>query len=335
MTPLRDLVETSRIVAETPGRNAKIAALAAFFRRLEAAEIPIGVSYLSGETRQGRTGIGYALFQEARADIAAETAPLALEEVDAAFARIVATSGAGSKAARARILAELLSRATPAERDFLFRLVQGELRQGALESLVTDAVAVASSLPAAAVREAAMVAHGVVSVAQAALTEGAAGLARYTLAPMQPIAPMLAKPAGDIAEALAALGTAAFEWKLDGARVQVHKVGDDVRVFTRQRNDVTASAPEIVAAIRALSAHELILDGEAIALQDGGAPQPFQLTMRRFGRTLDVQDMQASLPLAAFFFDCLRVDGEALTRAPESTRFAALAQALPSELLRR
>jgi DNA ligase-1 len=333
MTPLRDLVETSRIVAETPGRNAKIAALAAFFRRLGAAEIPIGVSYLSGETRQGRTGIGYALFQEARADIAAETAPLALEEVDAAFARIVATSGAGSKAARARILAELLSRATPAERDFLFRLVQGELRQGALESLVIDAVAVASSLPAAAVREAAMVAHGVVSVAQAALTEGAAGLARYTLAPMQPIAPMLAKPAGDIAEALAALGTAAFEWKLDGARVQVHKVGDDVRVFTRQRNDVTASAPEIVAAIRALSAHELILDGEAIALQDGGAPQPFQLTMRRFGRTLDVQDMQASLPLAAFFFDCLRVDGEALTRAPASTRFAALAQALPSELL--
>jgi DNA ligase-1 len=333
MTPLRDLVETSRIVAETPGRNAKIAALAAFFRRLGAAEIPIGVSYLSGETRQGRTGIGYALFQEARADIAAETAPLALEEVDAAFARIVATSGAGSKAARARILAELLSRATPAELDFLFRLVQGELRQGALESLVIDAVAVASSLPAAAVREAAMVAHGVVSVAQAALTEGAAGLARYTLAPMQPIAPMLAKPAGDIAEALAALGTAAFEWKLDGARVQVHKAGDDVRVFTRQRNDVTASAPEIVAAIRALPAHELILDGEAIALQDGGAPQPFQLTMRRFGRTLDVQDMQASLPLAAFFFDCLRVDGEALTRAPASTRFAALAQALPPELL--
>jgi DNA ligase-1 len=333
MTRLRDLVDTSRIAAETAGRNAKVAALAAFLGRLAPAEIPIGVSYLSGETRQGRTGIGYALFQEAAAAIASDPAPLTLEEVDAAFARIAATSGTGSKAARTRVLAELLARATPPERDFLFRLIRGELRQGALESLVIEAVAVASSLPAAAVREAAMVAHGVVSVAQAALTEGAAGLARFTLAPMQPIAPMLAKPAGDIAEALAALGTAAFEWKLDGARVQVHKAGSAVRVFTRRRNDVTASAPEIVAAIGALPARELILDGEAITLQDDGAPHPFQLTMRRFGRTQDVADMRASLPLAAFFFDCLRCDGEVLTQAPASARFDALSRALPADLL--
>ena len=333
MTRLGDLVETSRIVAETSGRNAKIAALAAFLSRLAPAELPIGVSYLSGDTRQGRTGIGYALFQKAVAGVAANSAPLTLEDVDAAFARIATTSGAGSKAIRTRVLAELLTRATPPERDFLFRLVQGELRQGALESLVIEAVAAASSLPAVAVREAAMVAHGVTGIAQAALTEGAPGLARFSLAPMQPIAPMLAKPAGDIAEALAALGTAAFEWKLDGARVQVHKAGDDVRVFTRQRNDVTPSVPEIVAAIGALPARELILDGEAIALQDDGAPQPFQLTMRRFGRTQDVAGMRASLPLAAFFFDCLRCDGEVLTQTPASARFDALSRALPAGLL--
>jgi DNA ligase-1 len=338
MTRLGDLVDTSRVVAETPGRNAKIAALAEFLRRLSPHEVPVGVSYLSGEPRQGRTGIGYALFQQALdgaapPDGAAQDAPLSLEDVDAAFAEVATTSGAGSKAARTRVLSQLLARATPAERDFLFRLVQGELRQGALESLMTDAVAAAASLPAAAVREAAMVAHGITSVAQAALTEGAAGLARFSLVPMQPIAPMLAKPAADIVEALEALGTAAFEWKLDGARVHVHKRGEDVRVFTRSRNDVTDSAPEIVAAIRALPARDLIVDGEAIALQAGGAPQPFQLTMRRFGRTLDVRDMQASLPLAAFYFDCLRLDGEALTQAPASTRFDALAQALPADLL--
>jgi len=333
MTRLGDLADTSRVVAETPGRNAKIAAMAAFLKRLSPDEIPIGVSYLSGEPRQGRTGIGYALFQQALDAAAPQDGSLSLEDVDAAFAQIVATSGAGSKSTRARVLSELLARATPPERDFLFRLVQGELRQGALESLMIDAVAAASSLPVAAVRAAAMVAHGITSVARAALTEGAAGLARFSLAPMQPIAPMLAKPAADIAEALETLGTAAFEWKLDGARVHVHKAGDDVRVFTRSRNDVTDSAPEIVAAIRALPARDLIVDGEAIALRADGAPQPFQLTMRRFGRTLDVQDMQESLPLAAFFFDCLRLDGEALTQARASTRFEALTRALPAELL--
>jgi DNA ligase-1 len=231
------------------------------------------------------------------------------------------------------MLGELLARATEAERDFLFRLLTGELRQGALESLMIDAVATAADVPVASVREAAMLAHGIASVAQAAITERAAGLRRYALAPMQPIAPMLAQPASDIAEALAAFGTAAFEWKLDGARVQVHKVGGDVRIFTRNRNDVTASAPEIVEAVRAADAHALILDGEAIALKDNGAPEPFQVTMRRFGRTLDVDAMRESLPLSVFFFDCLRIDDQALTAEPAAERFAALSRALPAQVL--
>jgi DNA ligase-1 len=150
---------------------------------------------------------------------------------------------------------------------------------------------------------------------------------------MQPIAPMLAQPAADIAEALHALGTAAVEWKVDGARVHVHKRGDDVRVFTRSRNDVSASAPEIVDAVRAIDAAELILDGEAIVLGESGAPQPFQQTMRRFGRTLDVPDMRASLPLSVFFFDCLRHGADALTAAPAAERFEVLQRSLPAALI--
>jgi DNA ligase-1 len=333
MTTFADLVATSRRVAGTASRNAKTSHLAELLRRLAPAEIPLAVAYLSGETRQGRSGVGYALMRDAASESAADAPSLAITDVDHALAEAASISGSGSRAARTRVLAALLARATTAERDFLFRLVTGELRQGALESLMIDAVAAAASLPASRVREAAMVAQGIVDVAHAALTEGEKGLARYVLAPMQPIAPMLAQPADDIAGALRALGgRAAFEWKLDGARVQVHRRGDDVRVFTRNRNDVTASAPEIVDAIRATHARELILDGEAIALRASGGPEPFQVTMRRFGRTQDVAQMRAALPLSVFFFDCLRVDERVLTGTPAGDRFAAMADVLPASL---
>jgi DNA ligase-1 len=332
MTAFGALAETSRRVAQSPGRNAKIAALAACLRSLAPAEIPVAVAYLSGETPQGRSGVGYALLQSAMPASERHGPPLMIEDVDAALAAIAQTSGAGSKAARTQRLAALLARATSEERDFLGRLLLGELRQGALASLMIEAVAAAGELPVGDVREAAMVANGIAEVAHAALTEGAAGLRRYAMVLMQPVTPMLAQPAQDIGEALAAFGTAAFEWKLDGARVQVHKSGDDVRIFTRNRNDVTASAPEIVAAMRDVQARELIVDGEAIALSQGGAPQPFQVTMRRFGRTQDVAAMQAELPLSVFFFDCLRLGSDALTGAPAKERFEALAQALPESL---
>ena len=333
MTLLADLVGTSRRVADTPSRNAKVSELAAFLRKLAPSEIEIGVAYLSGEPRQGRSGIGYGLLREASARAAAEAPSLTIADVDGALERIAATTGTGSKGERARLLSELFGRATPQERDFLGRLMLGELRQGALESLMTDAVAAASSLPASSVRQAAMVADGIAAVAHAALTQGAAGLRRFALSLMQPVAPMLAQPVGDVGEALDAFGSAAFEWKLDGARVQVHKAGDEVRIFTRNRNDVTASAPEIVDAVRPVRVDELMLDGEAIALQANGAPQPFQVTMRRFGRTLDVPAMQASLPLSVFFFDCLRYGADTLTDAPASERFDAVSRALPAQLL--
>jgi DNA ligase-1 len=333
MTLLADVVGTSRRVADTPSRNAKVAELAACLRRLAPAEIEIGVAYLSGEPRQGRSGVGYGLLRDARVDAIVEAPSLTIAEVDAALERLSGTTGAGSKSERTRILSGLLERATPEERDFLRRLMLGELRQGALESLMVDAVAAAASLPASSVRLAAMLAGGIAAVAHAALNEGAQGLRRFALELMQPVAPMLAQPANDVAEALGTLGTAAFEWKLDGARVQVHKTGGEVRIFTRNRNDVTASAPEIVEALRSVEAPELILDGEAIALQADGAPHPFQVTMRRFGRTLDVSTMQASLPLSVFFFDCLRRGADVLIEAPLSERFEILSRALPARFL--
>jgi DNA ligase-1 len=335
MTPLADMVAASRRVAAAPGRNAKVAALAACLRSLAPEEIAIGVAWLSGETPQGRTGIGYALLRDASPATPAAVPSLTLAEVDAALTRIAATVGAGSQAERQRLLAALLERATAAESDFLFRLLLGELRQGALQALMLEAIAVAAARPVAEVRAAAMVADDLAGVARAALGGDAAGLRRFALTPMRPVAPMLAQSASDVGQALRAFGAASFEWKLDGARVQVHKADGEVRVFTRNRNEVTASVPEIVEMVRAIPARVLIVDGEAIALRHDGAPQPFQVTMRRFGRRLDVPALQAALPLSVFFFDCLMCGTESLTSAPAAERFAALAATLPPGLVVR
>jgi len=333
MTLLADIVASSQRIQETSSRRAKIAEIAACLSRLESDEIEIGVAFLSGETRQGRSGIGYALLRKAHSPDAASSSALSLKEVDESLGRLAATSGSGSSTARAEQLSTLFAKATRAEQDFLFRLLLGELRQGALEGLMFDGVATAAKLPSTDVRRAAMVAGGIAKVARAALTEGASGLQRFAMVIFHPIAPMLAQPADDINAAIEQLGTAAFEWKLDGARVQVHKAGEEVRIFTRNLNDVTAAAPEIVEAARSAHAHELILDGETIALQPNGSPHPFQTTMRRFGRSLDVATMLESLPLSVFFFDCLQRDGKSLIGLRADERFQALAAVLPTALL--
>jgi len=332
MTLLADLVDASTRAAQTASRLGKRDAIAACLRAAAPDEVEIAVAFLSGERRQGRLGIGYATLSELRGGGAAAPS-LTLREVDDAFARIAATKGKGSAAERGAQLAALFARATRAEQDFLVRLLVGELRQGALEGVMIEAIAAAAGVAVADVRRAAMFAGDLGAVARAALTAGAAGLARFAIELQRPVQPMLAQPAEDIADALARLGTAAFEWKLDGARVQVHKAGGDVRVFTRNLNEVTAAVPEIVEAVRAAPARELILDGEAIALAADGAPQPFQVTMRRFGRKLDVDALRAELPLAAFFFDVLKRDGESLVDRPARERFAALADAVPSALV--
>jgi DNA ligase-1 len=291
------------------------------------------VHYLAGRLRQGRIGIGYAALQEALPGEAASDATLTLAEVDRALEQIARTRGAGAAARRRALLGGLLAKATRVEQEFLARLLLGDLRQGALEALVLEALAQAVDLPAAELRRAAMLAGDLAAVARAALAEGAAGLRRFRLQLLTPVQPMLAESAEDVDDALVRLGRASLEYKLDGARVQVHKDGPEVRVFTRSLHDITDAVPEIVEAISAAPAQRLIADGEALALRPDGAPQPFQVTMRRFGRKLDVAALRAQLPLTALFFDCLHLDGEDLIDRPQHERFAAAQQALPSGLI--
>jgi DNA ligase-1 len=331
LTSLAGLVDTSERVAADASRRAKTAHIAQFLRSTAADEVEIAVAYLSGFTRQGRTGIGYAMIRDARPVAHAATSSVSLTDVDATLQAIATASGTGSAKRKATHLRDLFARATPREADFLARLLMGELRQGALEGLMIDAVAAAADVAPAAVRRAAMAGGGIAAVAGAAMKSGADGLSRFAIALFQPLAPMLAQPADDIDDAMARIdGDAAVEWKLDGARVQVHKQDDEVRIYSRTGNDVTAAAPEIVELARTLPARSAILDGEAIVLGANGAPYPFQETMSRFGRVQDIAAMRARMPLSVFFFDCLRRDDEDLLALPAHARHDALSQLLPA-----
>ncbi len=329
---LADIVETSRRVAETTRRNEKIALLAALLSRVERDEIPIAIAFLSGAVRQGRLGIGYAAIHDA-ATPPAPVSSLSLREIDRALESITAARGSGPGRLKVQLLASLLGRATEAEQHFLTRLLAGELRQGALEGLMVEAVARAAGLSPARLRRALMFAGDLGAVAQAALAEGEPGLSHFSIRLFRPVQPMLAQSAEDVSQALEELGDAALEFKLDGARIQVHKAAGEVHVYSRRLNDVTAAVPDIVELVRALPARELILDGEAIALRPDGAPHPFQVTMRRFGRKLDVERMRASLPLTPFYFDLLHLNGGDLIDEPQSRRFDLLRELLPGPLV--
>jgi DNA ligase-1 len=295
-------------------------------------EIPSGVAFFSGSPRQGKIGVGPAALSRASSAIAAGAGGLELLEVDRAFADIAAIAGPGADSRRGERLAALLARATGEEQEFLLRVAIGELRQGALEGLVADAVAAAFAVPGADVRRAAMVHGDLGEVARAAAERGPAGVAAFAVELFRPLQPMLAQTAADLDAALEELGEASLEWKIDGARVQIHKSGDDVAVYTRKRNEVTSAVPEIVEAARALPARQLILDGEAIALRGDGRPHPFQTTMRRFGRRLEVAALRAELPLATFAFDLLWLDGASLLAAPGAERWEALSRVVPAPL---
>jgi ATP-dependent DNA ligase I len=331
---LAELVATSRAVGDEPGRLAKIGRLADLLGRLAPDEVPLGVAWLSGELREGRVGVGAAALREAlsEAGAPARTPGVGLRELDATLGGLRDLAGRGSARARVAALRDLFARATAAEREFLGALLLGGLRQGALEGVMLEAVARAASLPAADVRRAAMLAGDLGAVARSALERGAAGLADFRLELFRPLQPMLAQTAEDPAAALASLGGhGAFEWKLDGARIQLHRVENEVRVFSRAGLDVTAAVPELAEAARALPARRLVLDGEALALRPDGRPRPFQVTMRRFGRRLDVEALRGSLALHAFFFDCLHRDGDDLLGRSAEERWRALADAVPAE----
>ena len=329
MTLLAEVVRASAAVTATSSRLAKIRLIAECLRALQPEEIEIAIPYLSGDIRQGKLALGYAALHSAMGSPAPAPA-LTLADVDCAFRHLKDIKGKGAATSRQQSLKDLFGKATAEEQDFLLRLVVGELRQGALEGVMLEALAAAAGLPSAEVRRAATFAGGIAQVARAALTGGAKALEPFAVRLMQPVLPMLAQPAENVAAALGALGSALFEWKLDGARVQVHKAGAEIRVFTRNLNDVTAAVPEVVAALSNAKAHSLILDGEAIALRPDGRPHPFQTTMRRFGRKLDVEAQRRELPLSVFFFDCLLRDGEAIVDRGAGARHDLLREVLPA-----
>jgi DNA ligase-1 len=265
---------------------------------------------------------------------AATVASLDLTAVDRRLGELAQMRGSGSSARRAQSLRALFGDATRDEQEFLLRLLAGELRQGALAGVMIDAIAAVTGVAASEVRRAAMYESNLGALARTGLEAGAEGLQRFGLRVMSPVVPMLAQVASDVDDALAAIGgDVAFEWKMDGARIQVHKQRDVVRIFTRNLNDVTAAIPEIADAARALPVEQLVLDGEAIAFNEAGRPHAFQTTMRRFGRKLDVATLQRELPMRAFYFDCLLSGDTSLTEQPARERFAELARVIPAAQL--
>ncbi|HET6796763.1 MAG TPA: ATP-dependent DNA ligase [Gemmatimonadales bacterium] len=316
------------------GRLEKIRLLASLLLDAAPQEIEIAAAFLSGSYRQQKLNVGYAALQSAVGGGAAAAPSLELIEVDAAFERISRVpAGKGSSAERMRLLRELMSRATREEQDFLFRLVIGELRQGATEGLMLEAVAQAAKVPVEQVRRARMMAGDLPTIARVAIAGNRDELAGYATQLFRPVHPMLAGSAEDEGEALDELGEAVLEYKLDGARIQVHKSGDQVAVYSRRLNDVTAAVPEIVELVRALSPNELILDGEVLALRPDGTPHPFQVTMSRFGSRLEVTRMREEQPLTPFFFDLLYLDGGSLIDEPARRRLTILDDAVPSTMV--
>jgi DNA ligase-1 len=327
---LDEIAETSAAVAASSARLAKVERLAACLRRLEPGEVHPAVAFLSGELRQRQIGVGWAALREAPPPSAAPS--LTVAEVDAAFERIGRLAGPGSQGERRRLLAGLLGRATAAEQRFLVGLLSGELRQGALEGVMVEAIARAAEVPGAEVRRALMLRGSLGPVAEAALAGGVPELRGFRLEVGRPLQPMLASTAPSVEAAMAKVGEAAVEWKLDGARIQVHRAGDEIAVFTRTLDDITARLPEVVAATRALPLRAAVLDGEVIALQPDGRPHPFQITAGRVGSRLEVARLAVSLPLTAFVFDLLHLDGEDLIDRPGAERHAAMAAVVPEPL---
>lgn len=326
---LTDVAQASADVAASSSRLAKRARISELLSRADDSEtVSVVVSWLSGELTQRQIGVGWAALRALPGPAAAPA--LTVGEVEATFTEIGVTAGKGSQARRAELLNGLFAAATDVEQAFLRRLLGGELRQGALIGVMADAVAAASGVPATAVRRAAMLSGDLPSVAAAALSDGQAALEQFTLRVGTPVGPMLAQTATDVADALSRLGgTAVFEAKLDGARVQIHRNGDEVSIYTRSLDDVTSRLPEVVDAVLALPVTDLIADAEAIALRPDGRPHRFQVTASRFGRrgTTGPSEQQ----LSVFYFDLLRADGTDLLDRPAHERIAVMDALVPPE----
>jgi len=321
MTLLADVVAASRDVADTSSRLAKVAILSELLRKLEPDEVPIATGLLSGVPRQGRIGIGYAsVYRHERSG--AGGAPLSLGDLDRALDEIRASTGPGSAAIRAQLLDELFVRATNAEADFIRRLLTGELRQGASAGIMVDAISKAAGVPAVRTRRALMLSGDLPRTAAIALSEGEDGLRAVGLELFRPVLPMLASTADSVIDAVDGFELSSVEWKLDGIRIQIHRRGDEVRIYTRNLNDVTHALPGIVAAVLELSVRQVVLDGEALWMTDGG-PAAFQDTVARIDAEAEPEG------IATFLFDLLHIDGEDLLDVPLVERSARLEAIAP------
>jgi DNA ligase-1 len=309
---LAELVDASARVAATRSRKVKLAALAEVLARAGAGEVGPAAAFLAGQLRQGRVGVGWASISAVSTE-PASSPTLTVTDLDRTVDELAALvgAGAGSNAARTAALARLFGRATEAEADFLRRLILGELRQGALESLVTDALATAAGVKVEVVRRAVMLDGDLSRVAEISVAAGEEGLCAIGLQVLRPVQPMLAATAASVGEAIGACGLSSVEWKLDGARIQAHRAGDEVRLYTRNLNDVTSRLPGVVAVVRSLPATSLVLDGEVLSMGDGERPDAFQDVMSRFGR-----HDGAGAGLGIWFFDLLHLDGRDLLDEP-------------------
>ena len=327
---LAELARVSKDVAGTSARSRKTALLAGLFRDAAPEDVPVVIPYLAGRLPQGRIGIGWSVLREPVE--AASTPTLTVHDVDAALDALAEVSGTGAQAERRRLVQELMGAATEEEQRFLVGLLTGEVRQGALDALAVEGLAAATDAPAADVRRAVMLAGSLQDVARALLAEGPGALAEFRLTVGRPVGPMLAHSAGSVGEAVDKLGACAVEEKLDGIRVQVHRDGADVRIFTRTLDEVTDRLPEVTAVARDLPVGRFILDGEVIALDADGRPVPFQRVAGRFGSRVDVAAAQAALPLSPVFFDVLSLDDRDLLDLTAAERHTELAALVPEHL---
>jgi DNA ligase 1 len=325
---LSELVDTSRQVAATRSRTAKVEAIAATLRRATPDEAATVAAYLSGVLPQRRVGVSWRGLSALPPP--AEHPTLEVSDVDAALDRLSVLAGTGSAAARSAAVQALFARLTAGEQDFLRALITGEMRQGALDGVLLQAIARAADVPEPAVRRAVMLAGHSGPVARAALSGGVPALDAVGLELGRPLRPMLAASAPDVESALAQVGEDAFvDGKLDGIRLQAHRDGDDVRLFTRSLDDITERLPEVVEAVLTLGPARLVVDGEAIALDDAGRPRPFQETASRTMSSTGVEELRRRVPVTPYFFDLLHVDGEDLLEAPAHQRFARLTDIVP------
>ncbi|MEU4051103.1 ATP-dependent DNA ligase [Streptomyces olivaceus] len=324
---LARLAQVSREVAETSARSRKTALLAELFREAEAEDVPVVIPYLAGRLPQGRIGVGWKAL--GRPVPPADAPTLTVRDVDTRLTRLGAVSGAGSQAERTRLVGELMGAATEDEQRFLTGLLTGEVRQGALDAAAVEGLAAATDAPPADVRRAVMLAGSLQGVAEALLAEGPGALDRFRLTVGQPVLPMLAHSASSVAEAVGRLGSAAVEEKLDGIRVQVHRDGGTVRLYTRTLDDITDRLPEVTEAALALPGERFVLDGEVISLDASGRPRSFQETAGRVGSRTDVATAARALPVSVVFFDALFVDGRDLLDLPLTERHAELARLVP------